>query len=74
VVPIAALSLAIYLLVIPGLPEGQSPESIFQRPVFMEVFMGSGLSASPSPGMTTVEEAAPLRPIASNRSQRIGIA
>jgi hypothetical protein len=33
---------------IPGLPRGQSPESIFQRPVFMD----SGLAAARRPGMT----------------------
>ena len=34
--------------VIPGLPDGQSPESIFRRPVFMD----SGLAAPRRPGMT----------------------
>src|SRR5207248_11465710 len=35
--------------VIPGRRAAASPESIFQRPVFMD----SGLSALPSPGMTS---------------------
>jgi hypothetical protein len=39
---------AFYSVVIPGRRAAANPEPIFQRPVFM----GSGLSASPSPGMT----------------------
>jgi hypothetical protein len=37
-------------MVIPGRRAAASPESIFQRLVFMD----SGLSASPRPGMTAV--------------------
>jgi hypothetical protein len=36
-------------LVIPGLGEAENPESIFQRPVFMD----SGLAAARRPGMTS---------------------
>jgi len=35
------------LIVIPGPPEGRSPESIFQKPVFLD----SGLAAAQRPGM-----------------------
>jgi hypothetical protein len=39
------------LIVIPGRPAGPNPESIFQRPVFMD----SGFAALRRPGMTVSE-------------------